>query len=301
MAYIDYYKVLGIEKNASEQDIKKAYRKLARKFHPDVNPNNDEAKRKFQEINEAQEVLGDPEKRKKYDQYGENWKHADQFKQSGYSGGGNAGGTRQYSGGDFGGDFGGFSDFFESMFGKGAGFGGGQSYTRNQYKGQDLNATLSLPLEDIVKSGKKTLTINGKQIRLTIPAGVENGQTIKIKNQGSPGRNGGPSGDLYITFEIANHPRYKREGDNLYVTEDLDLYTAVLGGEITLETLNGKVKLKVPPGTQNGTKVKLRGKGFTKYKKDTEFGDLFVTYNIRIPVNLTSEEKELFMKLAKRK
>ncbi len=307
MPYIDYYKILGVDKKASEQDIKKAYRKLARKYHPDINPNDEEAKRKFQEINEANEVLGDPEKRKKYDQYGENWKHADQFEQAGYGGGprpGSGQGRQTYSSSDFEG----FSDFFESMFGQGGfsqgGFSGGGrsgSYTRNQFKGHDLSAELNLNLEDVFTSEKRTLTVNGKQIRLTIPAGVENGQTIRIKNHGAPGMNGGPNGDLYITFSIANHSRYKREGDDLYITEEIDLYTAVLGGEITLETLSGKVKLKVPAETQNGTKVKLRGKGFTKYKKESEHGDLYVTYQVKIPQNLTDREKELFRELAKKK
>ncbi len=304
MAYIDYYSVLGLSKSASVDDIKKAYRKLARKYHPDLNANDEAAKKKFQDINEANEVLSDADKRKKYDKYGEDWKHAEQYEKAGYDGSNrsrNPGGQqRQANYQDFGGQGGGdFSDFFDSMFGRSGNYGGGGT-NRNQYQGQDLNATLQLNLEDVFTSQKRTLEINGKALRLTIPAGVENGQTIKIKNQGSSGPNGGPKGDLYITFEIANHTRYKRDGANLYVTESLDLYDAVLGGDFTIETMSGKVKLKIAPGTQNNSKVKLKGKGFPKYKKDNEFGDLYVTYDIQIPKNITEEEKELFKKLAKR-
>jgi curved DNA-binding protein len=295
MAFIDYYKALGIDKSATEKEIKSAYRKQARKYHPDVNPNDKEAHRKFQEVNEANEVLSDPEKRKKYDQYGKDWKQADQFE--------NARQSQSYSsqrggGQPFGGGFEDqdYSDFFSSMFG--GGFQGGGRRNQTKYKGQDFNAELHLNLRDAYHSHQQTLTVNGKNIRITIPAGIENGQTIKIKGHGGPGVNGGPNGDLFITFVIPNDPEFKRVGNDLYKTVDLDLFTAILGGEITIDTLNGKVKLKVAPETQNGTKIKLKGKGFPKYKSDGHFGDLYITYNIKIPVNLTEEQKKLFTELS---
>jgi curved DNA-binding protein len=299
MAFIDYYKILGVDKSADEKTVKNAYRKQARKLHPDLNPNDPEANKKFQELNEANEVLSDPEKRKKYDRYGENWQHGEEYEQAQrqqrqYA---NAGGANQTGGFEgFGGDPD-FSDFFTSMFGGAAAGGSGKRPTG--YRGQDLNAELQLNLRDITESRKQTLTINGKQIRLTIPAGVENGQTIKITGHGGPGRNNGPAGDLYITFVIPNDPDFKRSGADLHHTITIDLYTAILGGEITADTLTGKVKLKVKPETPNGTKVKLKGKGLPVYKKTEEFGDLYLTYNVELPTNLTHEQRALFEELAK--
>lgn len=297
MAFIDYYKILGVDKKASQEDIKKAYRKLARKYHPDLNPNNKEANKKFQEINEANEALSDPEKRKKYDEYGEHWKNSDQFEQARQS--------RQNSGNPFSGsrsrgqsasDFGGgdFSDFFESMFG-----GGGRSSGRSsmKYKGQDYNASFSISLRDAYTTHKQTLTINDKKIRITIPAGIADEQVIKLKGLGEEGVNGGPAGDLYLTINVQEDPIFKRLHNDLYLQQDIDLYTAVLGGEVMVETLDGKVKLKIPAGTQNGTKVRLKNKGFPLYKKDGEFGNLFITYNVKLPEHLTEKQKELFKEL----
>lgn len=306
MDFIDYYKLLELDKSASQADIKKAYRKLARKYHPDLNPNNKEAQLRFQQINEANEVLSDPEKRKKYDQYGKDWQNADAYEEAkkqqqasggrSYSGGGFGGGQSGYSySGDFEDDT--FSDFFEEMFGSGARAHG--SGRERHFKGQDFNAELQLNLSDVYTSHKQTLTVNGKNIRLTIPAGVENGQTIKIKGHGGPGIQGGPKGDLYITFNIINNTKFKREKENLFSNVELDLYTALLGGEITADTFSGKVKLKVKPETQTGTKVKLKGKGFPKYKKENQFGDLIITYNVKMPTNLSAREKELFQELQK--
>ncbi len=295
MEYVDYYKILELNKGAGIADIKKAYRRLARKYHPDLNPNDKTAKSKFQQINEANEVLSDPEKRKKYDKYGKDWKHAEEFERAGEQQGPYRGSqgrqprSEDFSGGDF-------SDFFESMFG---GAPGGRSRSQSKFRGQDFNAELQLSLEEVYKTHKRTLTVNGKNIRLTIPAGVENGQTIKIPGHGSEGINGGPNGDLFITFSIANHTRFKREGNNLHINIDIDIYTAVLGGEITVDTFDGMVKLQVKPETQNGTKVKLRGKGFPVYKKEGEFGDLYLTYQVLLPKNLTQKEKELFRELSK--
>jgi curved DNA-binding protein len=297
MEFIDYYKILEIPSTASDSDIKKSYRKLARKFHPDLNPNDENAKKKFQQVNEANEVLSDPEKRKKYDKYGKDWKHADEFEKANQQQSqsrGSGGGQQSYGGG--GGDFSGdFSEFFESMYGGGQGGRGRQT----KFRGQDFNAELHLDLKDVYQTQQQTLTVNGKNIRLTIPAGVENGQIIKIAGHGSPGSNGGPNGDLYITFTIANHTKFKREGNNLYTNVDLDLYTALLGGDVLVDTFDGKVKLKIAPETQTGTKVKLKGKGFPVYKKDKEFGDLYITYAIKLPTNLTEKEKELFTELSK--
>ncbi len=294
MNFIDYYKILGIDKKATASDIKLAYRKLARKYHPDLNPNDADAKNNFQQINEANEVLSDPEKRKKYDKYGKDWQHAEQFENAKqYQESSDFSGQKNYSRTQSGRDF---SDFFESMFGGSANAGRSRQV---KFRGEDYNAQLQLNLTDAFKTHKQTLSVNGKNIRITIPAGIENGQTIKIAGHGGPGINGGPNGDLYITFSIANHPGIKRLGNDLYTDVDLDLYTAVLGGEITLDTLSGKVKLKVKPETQNGSKVKLKGKGFPVYKNDGQFGDLYVTYTVKIPTNLTERQKSLFAELSK--
>jgi curved DNA-binding protein len=180
------------------------------------------------------------------------------------------------------------------MFGSGAG-----RNRQTKFRGQDYNYELQLNLTDAYASHQQTLTVNGKNIRLTIPAGVEQGQTIKIKGHGGEGSNGGPKGDLYITFAITNNTAFKRNGNDLSKPVEIDLYTAVLGGEITVETLGGKVKLKVAPETQNNTKVKLKGKGFPVYKKDGEFGDLYITYTVKVPTRLSDKEKELFTELSK--
>lgn len=302
MAYIDYYKVLGLSKGASTDDVKKAYRKLARKYHPDLNPNNKEAQKKFQEINEANEVLSDPEKKQKYDKYGENWKHGEEFEkaqraqqsQRQYQGS-----QSSYSGGEgFGGGFGGddFSDFFHSMFG--GGFSQGARGGSARFKGQDLNAELQLTLLQAMKTHQQTLTINGKNVRITIPAGIGDGQKIKLSGYGQPGVNNGPSGDLYITFNIPEDPVFKRKGNDLYKQIDIDLYTAILGGEIMIETLTGKVKFPVPAYTQQDTTVRLRGKGFPLYKKDDKFGDLYVTFKVKLPEKLSDKEKALFTELS---
>jgi len=291
MEFIDYYKVLGIDKSASEKDIKKAYRKQARKYHPDLNPKDLEAEKRFKQINEANEVLSHSEKRKKYDQYGKDWQHAEEFEK--------AKNARRQQGSPKGYTYSGgsandFSDFFESMF------GGARTQGRNvRFRGQDYNAELRLNLMDAFSTHKQTLNVNGKNIRITIPAGVENGQTIKIKGHGGKGVNNGPNGDLFITFSIINNTDFKRDGANLYKSVNVSLTTAVLGGDIIVDTLNGKVKMKVKPETQNGSKVKLQGKGFPRYKKESEFGDLFITYNIKMPSKLSEKQKELFKELAK--
>ena len=282
MAFIDYYQVLGVDKSASQDDIKKAYRKLARKFHPDLNPNDPTAKEKFQAINEANEVLSDPEKRKKYDEYGEHWKHADEFeaqkqarRQAGGFGGFGGGaqgfhtdgnGTYWYSsdGQEFtGSSAGGFSDFFEELFGH---RGRGGRSAQGGFRGQDYQAELNLTLREAAQTHKQVLSVGDKQVRITIPAGVANAV-------------------------------FKRLGDDLYVDVNTDLYTALLGGEQLVNTLDGQVKLKVKPGTQNDTKVRLKGKGFPVYKQEGVQGDLIVTYHVQLPTNLTEEQKDMFRKI----
>ncbi len=314
MAFIDYYKTLGVPKTASQDDIKKAYRKMARKLHPDLNPDDASAKLKFQQANEANEVLSDPDKRKKYDAYGENWQHADQIEaqqraqQQQYGSGGRGGGN-PFGGGGYTytneGDNGDYSDFFEQMFGNNGGggspFGGGGGGRRQSaFRGSDMEATLPLTLREASSTHKQTFTVGGRQVRITIPAGVANEQKIKLKGYGNPGAQGGPAGDLFITFQIADDAQFKRVGDNLYTNTQIDLYTAVLGGEALIQTMDGQVKLKVKAGTQPGDKVRLREKGFPIYKKEGKAGDLYVTYTVKLPESLTPEQKALFEQLAGR-
>lgn len=298
---LDHYKALGLERTATADAIKSAYRKLARKYHPDLNPNDSEAKRKFQEINEANEVLSDPESRRKYDKYGEHWKHADQIeaqeKERAQRGGGGFSGGQGFEGFTGSGQHMSeeeMNDLFGNMFG---GRGGGRREVK--YRGQDYQAESHLDLMGAYTTHKQTLNVNGRQLRITVPAGVEHGQTIRIPEQGGPGVNGGPAGDLYITFVIAEHPRFKRTGADLHTSVDINLSTAMLGGEVLVGTLDGKVKLKAAPGTQAGTRVKLKGKGFPVYKKEGEFGDLYVTYTVKLPATLTDEQRALFEQLAK--
>lgn len=294
MEFVDYYKILGLDKNTKAADIKNAYRKMARKFHPDLNPNDEKAKEKFQQINEANEVLSDAEKRKKYDKFGKDWQHADTNEnaerqqrssrnQPNYS-------SQGYNDNDF-------SDFFESMFGQQQPRGSRQR--TNQFKGQDFNATLSLNFIDIFKSQKQIIDVGSKKIRITIPAGIKNGQIIKIKGQGGEGINGGPKGDLYITFTISEDAIYKRLGNDLYKTEEISLYDAILGKDVLFETINGKIKVPIKPETQNDKKIKIKGKGLPLYKQEGVFGDLYITLKIKNPENLTEEEKKLFDELSK--
>ncbi|MDO7873440.1 J domain-containing protein [Hymenobacter sp. ASUV-10] len=308
MDYKDYYKVLGVDKNATTEQIKKAYRKLARQHHPDVNPNDAEAERRFKEANEANEVLSDPDKRKKYDQFGADWQRYQQQPGGGAGRSGQPGGGFDWSqytqGGDFGGgggspfgDGGDFSDFFGSLFGNMGGGGRGAGGSRPG-AGQDLQAELEIPLEEAYHGGPRTITVNGKSLRLNISPGIADGQTIRLRDQGGPGRHGGPNGSLLITFRIASDARYVRTGNDLTQDVPVSIYTALLGGEQTVDTLSGPVKIKIKPETANSTRLRLRGKGFPVYKQDGQFGDLYLRLNLTLPQNLTDQEKELFQQLA---
>ena len=309
MSFIDYYKVLGLDRSATQADIRKAYRRLAKQYHPDVNNHDPQAQARFQEINEANEVLGDPEKRKKYDEYGEHWTHAEEYEaqrkqyeqqygnQSTYSDfmGGGFGGFNFGGFGDFTrseGNTGGFSDFFEQLF------GGARRRSQSSRHGQDYEAELNLTLRDVTTTHKQVISIGDKSLRVTIPAGVHDGQRLKLRGHGGEAVEGGTRGDLYITFRIAPDAVFTRQGDDLYTTVPISLTTAVLGGNVALTTLMGEtLRLKVSAGTQPDTKVRLKGKGMPVYKKTNERGDLIVTYSLTIPTTLTSEQKELFERL----
>ena len=309
MDYKDYYKALGVDKNATPEQIKKAYRKLARQHHPDVNPNDKSAEQKFKEISEANEVLSDPEKRKKYDRFGADWQRYQQQPGGGAGRGGQPGGGfdwSQYTQGGGGSGFGGggpfgesedFSDFFSSLFGN-MGGGGRAAGGSRPGAGQDYQAELELSLEEAYHGGPRTITVNGKNLRLTIAPGVADGQTIRLRDQGGPGRNGGPNGALLITFRILPDARYARTGDDLTQDVPVSVYKALLGGEQTVDTLSGPVKIKLKPETPNGTRLRLRGKGFPVYKKEGQFGDLYLRLNLTLPQHLTDQEKDLFQQLA---
>lgn len=317
MDYKDYYKILGVDKKASQDDIKKAFRKLANKYHPDKNPGNKEAEAKFKEANEANEVLGDAEKRKRYDQLGSNW---NQYQGGGQQGGfdwgkyqqqqGGGGGQTYYTDyGDFGSAFGGgqggsFSDFFEAFFGGAGASGGfgGQTQTRRgkkiTRKGEDMAAELPVTLEEAYSGVEKIFQVGGQTIKLKVKKGVSTGQLLKLSGKGNPGQNGGPNGDLIITIKVEKHPLYNRIDDDINMDLPVDIYTATLGGKIDVKTLKGKIKINIPAETSNGKTLRLAGLGMPKYGKDSEYGDMFVKIDLQTPKNLTPEEKELLKKLA---
>ena len=297
MAFIDYYKVLGVERDASQEEIKKAYRKLAKKYHPDINRENPQAQERFQEINEANEVLGDPEKRRRYDEYGEHWKHSEEFETQQRNAHGFGGGAQEFGFGGFGGfgDFGrsagnrsGFSDFFEQLF-------GGAYRADRQQRAHDLQTTLQLTLAEAATTHKRILEINGEKIAITIPAGIADGQKIRVKGRGGRSNDGTQRGDLYITFHIEPDSRFTREGDDLHTTAVCDLYTLLLGGEAVVPTIDGSVKARVKAGTQPDSKLRLRGKGMPHYRREGA-GDLIVEIKVVLP-QLNAEQMEMVRKL----
>jgi curved DNA-binding protein len=317
MEYKDYYKSLGVSKNASHDEIKKAYRKLARKYHPDANPNDKKAEEKFKEISEAYEVLGDEEKRKQYDQLGADWKR---YQEAGGAGAGGFGfedfmrhqsfngGTGRQRTYTYSGDFedlfgGGFSDFFEAFFGGGGGFSNrGSAFTggrerQRQAKGQDLSASMEISMADAYDGAEKTISVHNQKLKIKIKPGINDGQTLRLKGKGNPGP-GGQAGDLLLTVYIKDQPGYKRNGSDLYLDLPVDLYKATLGGEVQFNVFGHQLKAKIPAGTQGGSSLRLKGKGFPEYGRPEKRGNLYLQIHIQIPKNLSQKERSYFEALA---
>lgn len=323
----DYYDILGVSRSATDKDIKQAYRKLARKHHPDVNPGNKGSEQKFKEINRAYEVLSDPEKRKKYDRFGENWERAEQMAGAGA---GAAGGQWGFPGGrvayEYGGESGDMEDMFQDLF---QGFRGARGRTaRRPRRGQDLEQAVDVTLEEAFNGttrlfevqsedrcpncagtgmvqnkpcpvcGGSGAVLRPKRIEVKIPAGVRNGSRVRIAGEGAPGVGGGPKGDLYLVTNVLPHPSFERKDDDLHSDLSVPLVTAVLGGEVEVPTLRGKVILKIPPETQNGRVFRLTGQGMPHLDSSGR-GDLFVKVRVVLPANLSPREKELFQELQK--
>ncbi|NLS78216.1 MAG: DnaJ domain-containing protein [Chloroflexi bacterium] len=316
MDYKDYYKILGVDRNAPEKDIKKAYRSLARKYHPDVNPGDKAAEERFKEINEAYEVLADSAKRKKYDEFGSSWQQYQRaggdpggFDWSQWAGRAQPGGQRVHTEyvdindilGGLGGrgrGNGGFSDFFEALFGGAAGRGGNWQAQAQPARGQDFEQVVEITLEEAMRGTTRLLQADGRRLEVKIPAGVDTGSRIRMAGEGAEGMGRGPKGDLYLRVQVQPHPRFQREGDDLRTSVPVDLYTAVLGGEVRVPTLTGNIMLKVPPETQNGRVFRLKGQGMPRLKSPDERGDLLATVEVTLPSNLSGKEKELFQDLA---
>ncbi len=311
MEYKDYYKVLGVNKNASESEIRSAFRRLARKHHPDVNPGDESASSRFKEINEAYEVLSDPEKRQKYDRFGAQWK---QYQQAGGSAedfdwgqwsarpGAQRVYTRKVSPEEFedmfAGGLGGFSDFFETLFGSmGGGVSAGSTahaYAPGPQRGRDVEHSIRIPLEQAFYGTTRILEWeDGRRIEAKIPPGVQTGSRVRLSGQGQRGANGAQSGDLFVRIEVEPHARFERQGDDLRLTVPVDLYTALLGGEVRVDGIDRSVDLTIPPETQNGKVFRLKGLGMPKLRRPDRHGDLFVTVEVELPRNLSGREKEL--------
>ena len=318
MDYKDYYKTLGVERSASQDEIKKAFRKLARKYHPDMNKGDQGAEEKFKEINEANEVLSDADKRQKYDQFGSHWQ---QYSRAGgqpedfnWDAWRTAGGPRSQQVsqedlqkifgtmggvGGFGGSAG-FSDFFEVLFGgrgRSSGADFGRQRVRQPSRGQDAEHTVEITLEEVLSGATRTLQWeDGRKIEASIPQGVKTGSKVRLRGQGRPGFNA-QAGDLFLKVKVLHHPLFAREGNNLRTELPVGLYDAVLGSEIEVASLDRRVKLIIPAGTENGKIFRLRGLGLPSLKNPDQCGDLLAKVNILLPKNLTSKEKELFQQL----
>ena len=308
MDYKDYYQILGVGKNATEKEIKQAYRRLARKHHPDLNPNNKGAQEKFKVINEANDVLSDPQKRRKYDTLGANWQQYEQYQRAGGQGpfqwGGQGTQYRTVSPEDFenifggmgGDDAGGVSDFFRTFFG--GGYGGATTRTQARARrGQDLEQEIDISLDEAYRGATRLVDKDGRRLEIKIPAGVKTGSKIRYAGEGMPGAAG--AGDLYLRVQVAPHPAFERQGDDLHGEVPVDLYTALLGGEAHVATLKGQLALKIPAGTQSGKVFRLTGQGMPKLNEASAFGDLYAKVRVVLPEILTAEERELFEKLAK--
>lgn len=311
MEYKDYYKLLGVGRNASRKEITKAYRKLARKYHPDLNPGDKEAEERFKEINEAHEVLSDPEKRKKYDQLGASWR---QWQRRGDQAGGfdwsqwyaQPGGGRvhvEYADlSDLFQGAGGFSDFFSAIFGGMGPAGpraswGGQGRTSPTH-GRDYEQQVEVTLEEAFSGTSRMLQKHGRRLEVKIPPGVKTGSRVRMRGEGGEGVRGGAKGDLYLQVNVLPHRTFERSGDDLHCEVPVDLYTAILGGEVRVPTLKGGAMLKIPPGTQGGKTFRLKGQGMPRLKEAQKRGDLYAKVRVKVPQNLTDREKELFRKLA---
>ncbi len=318
MEYKDYYKVLGVARNASEDEVKRAYRKLALKYHPDRNPDNSQAEEKFKEINEANQVLSDPQKRARYDQLGESYNNWRQ--QGGRPGGFNwdewytstpgTGGVRVEMG-DLedilgGAGLGGFSEFFRRIFGgiptEGTGYPGSGWSTRTAVRPQrqTFEQPVTISLLEAYQGTTRRIEVDGRRLEVKIPPGARTNTKIRVADA-IPTASQGIKGDLYLVVNVANDHRFERKGNHLYTDVTLDLFKAVLGGEVTLPTLSGNVLLKVPPGTQPGQTFRLAGRGMPHLRKPTQHGDLFVRIRVKIPQNLTQHQRELFEEISKMK
>jgi curved DNA-binding protein len=304
MEYKDYYKILGVSKDASADDIRKAYRKLARKYHPDLNPNNKQATERFKEINEANEVLTDPEKRRRYDQLGSSYFQYQQgggdpsgFDWSQWMAGQQGGGRTRTEYTDLNDLFGNaeFSDFFRSIFGGGmARDGRGRSL---RIDGRDIEQPVQITLEEAYLGTQRVVSVDGKRLEVKIPAGVQTGSRVRVAGKGEQGQNGGRSGDLYFVIQVLDHSTFRREGDDLRMCLTAPLYTLVLGGEVDVPTLKGHLSLKVPPETKAGRVFRLRGQGMPQLRDPAQKGDLLVELEPAIPQKLSPQEKELFEQL----
>jgi curved DNA-binding protein len=285
----DYYDILGVKRDASDKELKSAYRKLARQYHPDVNPDDKAAEARFKEVNEAYDVLSDPEKRAKYDRWGRDWQRVE------------ASGGVPYGGATGGSPFGeaDFGDFFDSLFGGRSGASG----RTVRLNGQDVEQPVTISLEEAYNGTERSLQFhspNGqpRTITVKIPASVDSGARVRVAGEGGPGIGGGQRGDLYLLIDVAPHERFERKGDDLHTSVAVDLYTLLLGGEVRLPLLNGKaVTLKVPSGTQNGKSMRLSGQGMPRRKAPSTYGDLYVKLEAVLPTQLSERERDLVSEL----